>query len=317
MKNFFQCLYILSAPFCAFAITLAASSFILLAYHNPVQERISNAVKVHLESHPDLPISLFHGSVFATTKSVAKGEKLDRPFLERLEYHGVGEDPKKVTRYNNQQVVGAVLENNISTGQLVFASDLKKYAGVTHVAEADKEVRTNTLGSFLTFLLTVFLGLLCITVVVSFVIGRIWIIRDAFKVSLVWGISCLILPFAETVYEMKHWTQTKKPFHLKLLALALLGVVLGSAGVFYTRANPLDDLLARMKQVVFCKKRLESGDVFKSEDLYEKLYPESKSAADAISQKSQAVGQTVRYGIENGDIVVFRDFDPSGNPQED
>ena len=60
-------------------------------------------------------------------------------------------------------------------------------------------------------------------------IGAIWIIVEAFKTSILWGIGTLLLPIITLIFVFMHWDDAKKPFMIYLagIALVVLGVLIG------------------------------------------------------------------------------------------
>ena len=66
-------------------------------------------------------------------------------------------------------------------------------------------------------LLIALFGLLVISVC------SIWFIIETFSESILWGLACLIIPFASLVFLVLHWDRAGKPF---LYSLAGTGVVL-------------------------------------------------------------------------------------------
>ena len=50
-------------------------------------------------------------------------------------------------------------------------------------------------------------------------VGGIWFLIAAFRVSALWGIAVLFLPFANIFFLIKHWVDAKRPFQYQLLGL--------------------------------------------------------------------------------------------------
>jgi hypothetical protein len=66
------------------------------------------------------------------------------------------------------------------------------------------------------FLLSVSGGLL-------WLIGHIWLLIQAFKESVGWGIALLVLPpLSDLLYSLDHWALAKKPFLLSVAGVLLL-----------------------------------------------------------------------------------------------
>ncbi|MCM8537077.1 MAG: hypothetical protein NE334_14150 [Lentisphaeraceae bacterium] len=47
----------------------------------------------------------------------------------------------------------------------------------------------------------------------------LWMLFEAFKESILWGLACLFLPFAGLLFLVLHWQVAKAPFLLGLLAI--------------------------------------------------------------------------------------------------
>lgn len=54
------------------------------------------------------------------------------------------------------------------------------------------------------------------------VIGGLWLIIEAFKTSILWGLGCLIITPVSLVFIFVHWDRAKSPFILQLVGLALI-----------------------------------------------------------------------------------------------
>jgi hypothetical protein len=65
--------------------------------------------------------------------------------------------------------------------------------------------------------------------VVLTLIGGIWIIIEAFKESIVWGICSLIIPLVALIFALMHLDRTKRALIIYVvgLVLAFLGVSMG------------------------------------------------------------------------------------------
>ena len=77
------------------------------------------------------------------------------------------------------------------------------------------------------------LGLLLIVagIVIGLVFGLILLIK-AFKVSILWGLGSLFVPFVGLFFVFTHWEETRKPFFLSLIAFPclFLGLVIMPGG---------------------------------------------------------------------------------------
>jgi hypothetical protein len=71
------------------------------------------------------------------------------------------------------------------------------------------------------------LGYLLLSVgIIRSLASGIGILIAAFRESPIWGIGCLLLPFAAFVFVFLHWAETKKFFTMNVLGIA--GVILGA-----------------------------------------------------------------------------------------
>jgi len=69
-----------------------------------------------------------------------------------------------------------------------------------------------------------FLGLiLCL-------VGGIWILINAFKTSILWGLGALFVPFVSLIFAIMHWDENKKPFLISLagIVVVVVGVMMGA-----------------------------------------------------------------------------------------
>ena len=63
-------------------------------------------------------------------------------------------------------------------------------------------------------------------------VASVWFIIATFRQSILWGIACLLIPFASVIFTIVHWRASKVPFLLFLLVstpLIFLGILFGSA----------------------------------------------------------------------------------------
>jgi hypothetical protein len=63
-------------------------------------------------------------------------------------------------------------------------------------------------------------------------IYAIFIIINAFKESILWGLGSLFVPFVSLIYVFMHWDLNKKPFIRYLIGavIMIIGGLLGGAG---------------------------------------------------------------------------------------
>lgn len=61
-----------------------------------------------------------------------------------------------------------------------------------------------------------------------FIFGGIWFLVEAFRVSIWWGLACLLIPIVQLFFLIVHWRTAKRPFLLQVFAcvIILLGVLL-------------------------------------------------------------------------------------------
>lgn len=59
-------------------------------------------------------------------------------------------------------------------------------------------------------------------------VGGIWLLIEAFKTSVWWGLGCLLIQFVSLIFIIMHFDVAKKPFFISLAgtAIAILGMML-------------------------------------------------------------------------------------------
>ena len=59
-------------------------------------------------------------------------------------------------------------------------------------------------------------------------VGSIWLLVEAFKTSVLWGLGSMFVPFVSLFFLIKHWDVAKKPFLISLCAIPfyIVGVIL-------------------------------------------------------------------------------------------
>jgi hypothetical protein len=70
---------------------------------------------------------------------------------------------------------------------------------------------------------------LMIVALMVFLVGSLWFLSVAFRISALWGLACLFVPFASLVFLVTHWNETKKPFLLSVAGGILLFVPIALA----------------------------------------------------------------------------------------
>jgi hypothetical protein len=52
-------------------------------------------------------------------------------------------------------------------------------------------------------------------------IGGLWVVVNAFKESILWGLGALFVPFVSLFFIIKHWDENKLPFFVQLGGLVI------------------------------------------------------------------------------------------------
>jgi hypothetical protein len=83
-------------------------------------------------------------------------------------------------------------------------------------------------------------------------VGAVMFAVAAFRVSVVWGLLVLFVPFAGLVFLVKYWAQAKRGFLVSLAgsAVAVLGFVIVSAGIAATAKAQLAAFAAEAQSQV-------------------------------------------------------------------
>jgi hypothetical protein len=72
---------------------------------------------------------------------------------------------------------------------------------------------------------------LLIAAALVWIVGWIWFLAAAFRVSALWGLACLFVPFASLVFLVTHWKEAKNPFLLSMAGGVLFFVPMAIAPV--------------------------------------------------------------------------------------
>ena len=69
--------------------------------------------------------------------------------------------------------------------------------------------------------------LLCLGLVIMLV-GHFWIVVNAFKTSVLWGLGALFVPLVAPIFAIMNWVSNKTPFLLWLggMVLYAIGIVM-------------------------------------------------------------------------------------------
>lgn len=53
-------------------------------------------------------------------------------------------------------------------------------------------------------------------------IGTVWLLIEAFRTSIMWGVGCLLLAPISLLFLFAHWQDAKNPFFLTLSGVAIV-----------------------------------------------------------------------------------------------
>ena len=75
-------------------------------------------------------------------------------------------------------------------------------------------------------------GILTVLGFIVMAVGGIWILIEAFKENVLWGIGCILFNPVSLIFVIMHWDVAKKPFFINLagIAIMILGAILGGGG---------------------------------------------------------------------------------------
>lgn len=77
-------------------------------------------------------------------------------------------------------------------------------------------------------------------VILGFIImlvGGIWLLIEAFKESVLWGLGCLFIPIVSLIFVILHWDKAGKPFLIQIVGLILFAI---GGGLSHRRVGGLD-----------------------------------------------------------------------------
>lgn len=86
----------------------------------------------------------------------------------------------------------------------------------------------------------IFIAMLSIIATVLVLVGLVLVLLGAvtflvatFRESVLWGIACLVLPFASLAFLIIHWSKAKDPFFLQLYGVAFIigAALIGNTGL--------------------------------------------------------------------------------------
>ncbi|MBI1785514.1 hypothetical protein HYR69_10255 [Candidatus Sumerlaeota bacterium] len=72
-------------------------------------------------------------------------------------------------------------------------------------------------------------GILAIAGLLAAVVGGLWMMVEAFKTSVLWGLAYIFIPFASLIWLVTHWEEGKRPF-----LIGLAGGILIFCGMMMT-----------------------------------------------------------------------------------
>jgi hypothetical protein len=59
---------------------------------------------------------------------------------------------------------------------------------------------------------------------VIMIIGGIWLLIEAFRESILWGLGCLFIPILGLIFAITHWDKAGKPFLVQVVGTVLFAV---------------------------------------------------------------------------------------------
>jgi hypothetical protein len=63
---------------------------------------------------------------------------------------------------------------------------------------------------------------LIISGLIIFVVGGLWYLVAAFRVSIWWGLACIFIPIVQLFFLFAHWQEAKRPFFLQMIGFGLI-----------------------------------------------------------------------------------------------
>lgn len=57
-------------------------------------------------------------------------------------------------------------------------------------------------------------------------VASIWLLVEAFKVHILWGLGSIFVPFVSIVFVVMHWGKAKKPFLISLAAGVVMAIAM-------------------------------------------------------------------------------------------
>jgi hypothetical protein len=179
-------------------------------------------------------VEIKNRQISCTGKSLLIAYDLDRVNSLEVVYEGksyivkgfTGEDIKRINDINADKINSKknaeqkLRGQKNSTGHWMTGGGKLSVASVPEFMQSAKGMASNIVSSSLPGLLLAGAGL------VLFLIGDIGFLIAAFRVGVIWGLSCLFLPFVSFFFLVIHWKVAAKWF---FVTLAGLGLMVGGA----------------------------------------------------------------------------------------
>ena len=128
------------------------------------------------------------------------------------------ETVRKINAINSSKLTGGSTEERHDINQADNTSS--KLASMQHsLTDFVKDVKRRYKQNKNTKILS--LGLAAVGFVV-FLVGGFWFLIATFRVGILWGLSCLLLPFMPLIFLFVHWKSASRPFIIQLLGIALI-----------------------------------------------------------------------------------------------
>lgn len=112
------------------------------------------------------------------------------------------------------------------------------------------------------------MGMMLILGLILAVIGGLWLLVEAFRTSIVWGLVCLFLPIVQIGFVIAHWDRAWKPFMVNVVGSLIIASQLLSAMPNETETQSMAAIQEELNQRV--QRGEMTGDEAKAESI--KLY---------------------------------------------
>jgi len=172
--------------------------------------------KIEQRPKPESTIETRRESTLETTGEIASepGGEIIRPIVRErsIEQQGTMEQQKTI-----EQRQPSPQQNLLEEGK---KEGSKKATDVLSELNKDPtllQFKTPSLGDGI-------IGLIGLIILLG---GTVWFYVVSFRVSVGWGIACLLVPFAALVFLFKYWGAACKPFGVSIIGTVLLCFVYG------------------------------------------------------------------------------------------